>query len=66
MHVGSTDLASSASGLRMMSDVRIQVTGNRLVVTMENVQEAHYSQAYPRGGWPYRLRQEGVRDQRSR
>merc|ERR1712106_923548 len=65
VHVGTNDLASSVSGLRMMSDVRIQVTGNRLVVSMENVQEAHYSQAYPRGGWPYRLVQEGVRDQRS-
>merc|ERR1712106_245792 len=65
VHVGTNDLASSVSGLRMMSEVRIQVTGNRLVVSMENVQEAHYSQAYPRGGWPYRLVQEGVRDQRS-
>ena len=66
VHVGTNDLASSVSGLRMMSDVRIQVTGNRLVVSMENVQEAHYSQAYPRGGWPYRLVQEGVTDQSSR
>merc|ERR1712128_350933 len=31
VHVGTNDLASSVSGLRMMSDVRIQVTGNRLV-----------------------------------
>merc|ERR1711887_117570 len=66
IHVGTNDLKSSASGVRMMSDVKIQVEGNKLVVTIDNMQEAHYSHTYNRGGWPYRLTQEKIKDQNSK
>ena len=49
-----------------MSDVRIQVTGKKLVVSINNMQEAHYSHSYPRGGWPYRLTQEKEKDPKSK
>ena len=66
VQVGTNDLDSSASGLRMMSNVKIQVSGNKLVVSVDNVKEAHYSHSYPRGGWPYRLMQEKVKDPKSK
>merc|ERR1711970_1545779 len=66
IHVGTNDLKSSASGVRMMSDVKIQVERNKLVVTIDNMQEAHYSHTYNRGGWPYRLTQEKIKDQNSK
>ena len=66
MHVFNTDLDSSASGLRMMSDIRIQVAGEKLVVNIDNVQEASFSHSYPPGGWPYRLMQEKTEDQKSK
>ena len=66
MHVGNNDLDSSASGLRMMSDIRIQVVGEKLVVNIDNVQKAHFSHSYPQGGWPYRLMQENIEDPKSK
>ena len=61
IQVGSNDLDSAVSGLRMMSDVRIQVSGNKLVVSIDNMQEAHYSHSVNRGGWPYALMKEKIR-----
>ena len=55
MEVNTRDLENAASGLRLMSDVRVQVQGEKLIVTIENVKEAHYQQTFPRGLWPYRL-----------
>ena len=66
IQVSTNDLKSSASGVRMMSDVKIQVEGKKLVVTIDNMQEAHYSHTYNRGGWPYRLTQEKIKDQKSK
>jgi hypothetical protein len=66
VQVGNHDLDRSVSGIRMMSDVRIQVSGNKLVVSIDNVQEAHYSHSYPQGGWPYRLMQENVKEPKSK
>jgi len=66
IHVGTNDLDSSASGFRMMSDVKVQVSGNKLVVSIDNVHEAHYSHSYPKGGWPYRLHQEKIKDPKSK
>ena len=50
----------------MMSDVKIQVSGNKLVVSIDNMQEAQYSHSYPGGGWPYRLMQEKVKGPKSK
>ena len=66
VQVGTNDLDSSVSGLRMMSDVRIQVSGNKLGVAIDNVQEAHYSHSYSGGGWPYALMQEKIKDPKSK
>merc|ERR1711936_1238638 len=66
IHGGTNDLDSSASGFRMMSDVKVQVSGNKLVVSIDNVHEAHYSHSYPKGGWPYRLHQERIKDPKSK
>ena len=66
IQVGTNDLDSSVSGLRMMSDVRIQVAGNKLVVSIDNMQEAHYSHSFNRGGWPYALMQEKIKDPKSK
>ena len=66
VQVGTNDLKSSVSGMRMMSDVRIQVAGNKLVVSIDNMQEAHYTHSYNRGGWPYRLEQEKMKDPKSK
>ena len=66
VHVSNNDLDSSAAGLRMMSDIRIQVVGEKLVVSIDNVQKAHFSHSYPRGGWPYRLMQENIEDPKSK
>ena len=66
VHVGTNDLKSSVSGLRMMSDVKIQVHGKKLAVTVDNIQEAHFSHSYQKGGWPYRLSQEKIRDPKSK
>ena len=38
-----------------MSDVKVQVQDDRLIVTIDNIQEAHFAQSYPRNSWPYRL-----------
>ena len=51
--MGSDEIESAVSGLRLQSDLRVQVTGDILTVTMENVKEAHYNDIYPRGTWPY-------------
>ena len=66
VQVGTNDLDSTVSGLRMMTDVKIQVSGNKLVVSLDNVQEAHYSHSYPSGSWPYRLMEEKVKDPKSK
>ena len=50
----------------MMSDVRIQVAGNKLVVSIDNMQEAHYSHSFNRGGWPYALTKEKIKDPKSK
>ena len=62
VHVGTNDLKNSVSGFRLMSDVKVQVSGNKLVVSINNVQEAHYTHSYPKGGWPYRLIEEKERN----
>ena len=53
--VVNRDLESAASGLRILSDVRVQVQGQKLTVTIENVKEAHYQHKFPANMWPYRL-----------
>ena len=58
VHVGTSDVASSVSGMRMKTDVKVQVSGNKLYVSLDNVHEAHYSHSYSNGGWPYRLEAE--------
>ena len=55
VQVTTRDLVSAGSGLRLMSDVRVQVRGDKLIVSIENVKEAHYQQTFPEGMWPYRL-----------
>ena len=55
VQVNTRDLQSAASGLRLLSDVRVQVRGEKLIVSIENVKEAHYQQTFPAGMWPYRL-----------
>ena len=66
IQVGTNDLDSSASGMRMMSDVMIQVAGNKLVVSIDNMQEAHYSHSVLRGGWPYALLKEKIKNPKSK
>jgi len=65
VQVGTSDHATTASGFRLMSDVKVQVSGQKLVVSSTNVQEAHYSHLYPEGGWPYRLLQEKDKQSKS-
>ena len=65
VHVGTNDLVSSVSGVRMMSDVKVQVSGKKLVVSIENVKEAHFNHPYT-GGWSYRLAEEKVKDPMSK
>ena len=55
VQVTTRDLESAGTGLRLMSDVRVQVRGDKLIVSIENVKEAHYQQTFPEGMWPYRL-----------
>ena len=58
VHVGTKDHANVASGFRLMSEVKVQVSGDKLVVAINKVEEAHFNQMYNRGGWPYTLMQE--------
>merc|ERR1712235_152920 len=55
IQVGTEDLQNTATGFRFLSDVKVQVNDDKLVVTIDNIQEAHYSGTYPRHSWPYRL-----------
>ena len=55
VHVGTHDLNNTVTGFRFLSDVKVQVQADKLVVTVENIQEAHYALSYPRNSWPYRL-----------
>ena len=55
IHVGTNDLNNTVTGFRFMSDVKVQVQDDKMVVTIDNIQEAHYAQSYPRNSWPYRL-----------
>lgn len=61
IHVSTRDVESTASGLRIMSDVKIQVQGDKLIVTIDNMKEAHYQQTFPENMWPYTM----VKDQQS-
>ena len=54
VQVINRDLESAASGLRLLSDVRVQVQGQKLIVTIENVKEAHHQHMFPANMWPYR------------
>merc|ERR1712172_468775 len=55
VHVGTNDLNNTVTGFRFLSDVKVQVQADKMVVTVDNIQEAHYAQSYPRNSWPYRL-----------
>ena len=55
IHVGTNDLNNTVTGFRFLSDVKVQVQADKMVVTVDNIQEAHYAQSYPRNSWPYRL-----------
>ena len=58
IHVTNKDVQSAASGFRLMSDIKIQVQGDKLIVNIDNVKEAHYQQTYPDNMWPYTLVQD--------
>ena len=53
--MGTNDLNNTVTGFRFLSDVKVQVQADKMVVTVDNIQEAHYAQSYPRNSWPYRL-----------
>ena len=38
------------------TDVRVQVQGQKLIVTIENVKEAHHQHMFPANMWPYRYK----------
>ena len=59
--MSTRDVESTASGLRVMSDVKIQVQRDKLIVTIDNMKEAHYQQTFPEHMWPYTM----VKDQQN-
>jgi len=54
VHVGTTDYDSNASGFRTKADVKIQVSGNKLKVSVSNFRRATFNHPYPDNSWPYK------------
>merc|ERR1712240_159340 len=54
VHVGTTDYDSNASGFRTKADLKIQVSGNKLKVSVSNFRRATFNHPYPENTWPYK------------